>query len=184
LLLVCSKRAETDTLRLLLRGWSVAPTSDSMPNLPDYLVEAIVRYGAECRAQAQAELRTQMADLLGLREAQRDLPVPTPPKHYGGGPEIQAVQQSYAYGTISKVVKQIMREAPRPGIEIADIIKRAARDWKTPVTKPQARDALKRMKQHGEVDCLDRRKWISLPKLRGEEAPNENEAPATLRHCR
>jgi hypothetical protein len=152
-----------------------------MPNLPDYLVEAIVRYGADCRAQAQAELRGQMASLLGLSQARPEASLIAAAVDSIAGDKAEPVEKAnYAYGTISKVVKQIMREAPRSGIEIAGIISRAERDWKTPVTKPQARDALKRMKQHGEVDCVDRRNWVALPKLRGEDAPNENGAPATL----
>jgi len=62
---------------------------------------------------------------------------------------------------------------------ITDIVSRAERDWKTPVTSSQARTALRRMKDDDDVICKDRRKWLATDKLRGA-APNENGAPATL----
>src|SRR5947209_7318850 len=119
-----------------------------MSNLPTYLTDALTRFADECRAEgravAQAELRGQMASLLGL--------APPPQKTLITG-SAKDEKPSYGYGVIAKVVRDVMIDSPRNGLLITDILSRAERDFHTPMTAGMARNALRRMKQNGEVVC-------------------------------
>lgn len=150
--------------------------------LPSYLVDALLRFEGECVARGREEangemqtLRNQIAEVLGLGAASSLPPSPPSVKPVSIVATVKADpgQPSFAYGTIGNAIRDIMKESPRNGLLIGDIVSQANRIKELPITPRMAREALKRMKKNELVECRDRRRWMATEKLRGEKATNE-----------
>ena len=80
-----------------------------------------------------------------------------------------------SYGLLKATVRSVMIAAPKNGLLISQVHKRA-NDAGVVMTQAQVREALRRLQESGHVRCKGRRWWMATDKLRGEAA-NENEAP-------
>lgn len=148
---------------------------DSQPQLPAYLVEAVLRFSAESRSSVEQELnalRAHLAQLAGLSgQAESRVAPPSPEPDHGPEP-----RPTFAYGAIGRAVRQIMRDAPRQGLLIGDIVTRAQHDMNLDISARMAREALKRLKKSGDVECRNRQRWVATDKFRSANDANGNGA--------